>query len=212
MMIPIDILLTYGAVYKKYSAGEVIFKEGNYCSFYYQIISGRVLWANINAEGKEFLQDLVEPGSCVGELPLFDGEPYAASAIAENEVVVLRLHQNSFHQLLKENTDIHFSFSKLLAGRVRFKFYMLKEITCHDPEIRIKSLIKYLQQNHTNICSRCQMLKLTRQQIADMTGLRVETVIRAMRQMHEKGEIKIEKGKVYCGSGMTEIIPQKCTG
>jgi CRP-like cAMP-binding protein len=30
-----------------------------------------------------------------------------------------------------------------------------------------------------------------------MTGLRVETVIRAMRQLHDKGELHIEKGKVY---------------
>ena len=43
----------------------------------------------------------------------------------------------------------------------------------------------------------CNQLKLTRQQIADMTGLRVETVIRAMRNMHEKGELTIEKGKVF---------------
>jgi len=38
---------------------------------------------------------------------------------------------------------------------------------------------------------------LTRQQIADMTALRVETVIRIMRIMHDKEEIRIEKGKVY---------------
>lgn len=211
-MVSIDVLLAYGAMYKKYNAGEVIFKEGSYCSFYHQIISGRVLWLSINQEGKEFLQELVEPGGCVGEMPLFDGGAYAATAIAENEVVILRLHQNSFHQLLKENTDIHFVFSKLLASRVRFKFFMLKEVTCHDPESRIKSLLKYLQQSNHNICSRCHMVKLTRQQIADMTGLRVETVIRAMRQMNEKGEVKIEKGKVYCCNSMTEIIPEKCTG
>lgn len=42
------------------------------------------------------------------------------------------------------------------------------------------------------------MVKLTRQQIADMTGLRVETVIRSIRQMEEKGELVIDKGKVYC--------------
>jgi CRP/FNR family cyclic AMP-dependent transcriptional regulator len=31
-----------------------------------------------------------------------------------------------------------------------------------------------------------------------MTGLRVETVIRSIRLMHEKGKLLIEKGKVYC--------------
>jgi len=31
-----------------------------------------------------------------------------------------------------------------------------------------------------------------------MTGLRVETVIRAIRHLHDKGTVRIEKGKVYC--------------
>jgi hypothetical protein len=30
-----------------------------------------------------------------------------------------------------------------------------------------------------------------------MTGLRVETVIRAIRQMHDSGKLLIERGKVY---------------
>ncbi|MBK6635666.1 MAG: hypothetical protein IPG38_16460 [Chitinophagaceae bacterium] len=31
-----------------------------------------------------------------------------------------------------------------------------------------------------------------------MTGLRVETVIRTMKNMQLKGELQISKGKVYC--------------
>jgi CRP-like cAMP-binding protein len=39
-------------------------------------------------------------------------------------------------------------------------------------------------------------VELTRQEIADMTGLRVETVIRTMKAMEEKGMLKIENRKV----------------
>jgi CRP-like cAMP-binding protein len=41
------------------------------------------------------------------------------------------------------------------------------------------------------------MVQLTRQQIADITGLRVETVIRSIRQLYENGKLAIAKGKVY---------------
>jgi CRP-like cAMP-binding protein len=41
-------------------------------------------------------------------------------------------------------------------------------------------------------------IELTRQQIADMTGLRVETVIRSIRELERNGHLKIERGKVYC--------------
>jgi CRP-like cAMP-binding protein len=197
MIIDINILLAWGAIYKKLGRGEVIFSEGSECSYYNQLISGIVKWVNIDDDGKEYIQTMIEPGECFGELPLFDDGLYAASAIAEEEVVLIRLRKNTFLQLIKEHNEIHFSFTKLLAKRVRFKFLLLKSIAYHAPEVRISTLLSYLKKEHKNFCANCNQLKLTRQQIADMTGLRVETVIRSMRNMHDKGDIVIERGKVF---------------
>ena len=197
-MIDIDVLLAYGAVYKKVKKGEVIFAEGSTCSFYHQLVEGKVRWANIDEEGREFIQTFVEPGECFGELPLFDEGPYAATALAEDDSILIRLHISVFHKLMAEDSKLHFAFSRLLAHRVRFKFLLLKAIAHNDPEQRISTLLNYLKKEKKNFCTKCNQLKLTRQQIADMTGLRVETVIRSMRHMHERGELLIEKGKVYC--------------
>jgi len=197
MIIDINTLLAWGAVYKKVGCGEVIFSEGSECSYYNQLISGIVKWVNIDDNGKECIQTMIEPGECFGELPLFDDGLYAASAIAEEDVVLIRLRKNTFLQLIKENNEIHFAFTKLLAKRVRFKFLLLKSIAYHAPEVRITVLLGYLKKENKNFCANCNQLKLTRQQIADMTGLRVETVIRSMRNMHDKGEIVIERGKVF---------------
>jgi CRP/FNR family cyclic AMP-dependent transcriptional regulator len=198
MMIDIDTLLAWGAAYKKVAAGEIIFQEGAHSSFYYQLVTGKVKWLNINDEGKEFIQTIIEPDECFGEFPLFDDEPFAASAIADEDSVIIRLHRAAFHQLLKENPDLHFQFSRLLTQRLRFKFLILKELAKHNPENSISTLLNYFKQNRKNICTKCNKLNLTRQQIADMTGLRVETVIRTMKSMQQKGEIQITKGKVYC--------------
>jgi len=197
-MIDIDVLLALGAAYKKVKAGEIIFKEGTEASFYYQLESGRVRWVNIDDDGKEFIQNLIEPGECFGEMPLFDGEPFAATAIADTDAVIIRLHSSSFHQLIIDRPDIHFAFSKMMSLRIRYKFLLLKELSKHDPENSIISLLNYLKQTKKNVCAKCNKVNLTRQQIANMTGLRVETVIRAMRHLHEKGQLLIEKGKVYC--------------
>jgi CRP/FNR family cyclic AMP-dependent transcriptional regulator len=197
-MIDIDLLLAWGATYKKLEQDEIVFMEGNNCNFYYQLVSGRIRWVNIDDEGKEFIQELIEPGECFGELPLFDEGQYAATAIADEDALVLRLHKSSFLQLLKDNSEVHFTFTRLLAGVVRFKFAMIRSLAQHSPENKIATLLTHFKQHHKNFCADCNQLKLTRQQIADMTGLRVETVIRAMRNMHDRGELLINHGKVYC--------------
>jgi len=197
-MIDIDMLLAWGAFYKKVKAGEIVFMEGNTCNFYYQVVSGKVRWVNIDEEGKEFIQTIIEPGECFGELPLFDNAQYAATAIADEDAILLRLHKPTFLRLIRDNPDIHFAFTRLLAERVRFKFALLRSIAYHSPEKKIATLLNHFKQEHKNFCPDCNQLKLTRQQIADMTGLRVETVIRSMRNMHDRGELRIDHGKVFC--------------
>lgn len=195
-MIPIDTLLTWGATYKKIAAGDMIFMEGAEGHFYYQLVSGSVRWINISDEGREFIQAMVEPGECFGEFPLFDDSVYAASAVANKDSVVLRLHKSTFHQLLREYPDIHFAFTRMLSQRLRFKFMLLHELAIRDPEHRIATLFAYLKTSKKNICPRCREVQLTRQQIADMTGLRVETVIRTIRGLEKKGSLQINRGKV----------------
>jgi CRP/FNR family cyclic AMP-dependent transcriptional regulator len=197
-MIQIETLLAWGATYKKLAADETIFQEGSEGRFYHQLVSGSVRWINITDTGKEFIQNIIEPGECFGELPLFDDGVYAASAVANKESVILRLNKNTFRQLLKEEPAIHFEFSKLMAERLRFKFFLLKELACSDPEHRISALFTYFKESRKNICTDCNQVQLTRQQIADMTGLRVETVIRSIKNLEHKGSVHIEKGKVFC--------------
>jgi CRP/FNR family transcriptional regulator, cyclic AMP receptor protein len=197
-MINTDLLLTWGAAYKKVNAGEVIFREGSEANFYHQLEDGIIRWINVDENGTEFIHNIIIAGESFGELPLFDDQPYAASAIAETDSVILRLHKATFRQLLQENPAILFSFTKLMAQRLRYKFFLSKEVASHKPEQTLSSLLTHFKKSNLHFCGDCSQLKLTRQQLANMTGMRVETVIRTMRTMHEQGKLKIEKGRVYC--------------
>ena len=199
-MIDTHVLLARGASYKKLIPGEILFAEGEECEYYYQIVRGQLRWVNFNKEGDEYLQTLVEKGESIGELPLFDGDVYAATAIANKASQVLRLPKEAFHQLLVDEPQIHFAFSKLLTQRLRFKFFLLKEMANNDSEKIITALLKYLYEKKDHICAVCNQVRLNRRQIAEMTGLRVETVIRVMRLMNEKGVIQIHNRKAYFGN------------
>lgn len=172
--------------------------EGSNASFYHQLVKGKVKWFSSDDGGKEYIHHIIHNGECFGEIPLFDNEPYAATSVAEEDCILLRLHRSSFEHLIRCHPDIHFAFSKLLAERLRLKFMLVKELSCYSPVHRIITLINYLKHTNKNYCIKCHKLLLTRQQIANMTGLRVETVIRAMKDLEEQAMLTIEKGKVYC--------------
>lgn len=197
-MLDEDLLLTWGATYKKYKKDEVIFQEGTPGNYYHQLVNGKVKWYNIDEQGKEFLQCLISEGESFGELPLFDDGPYVSSASPIEDSIVLKLRKEIFLQMLRENPKIHFRFTNLMTERLRSKFIFLKELTHTDPERKIITVLNYYKDSSYRDSNIKIKVDLTRQQIANMTGLRVETVIRTIRSLHDNGQLSIERGKVFC--------------
>jgi len=75
---------------------------------------------------------------------------------------------------------------------------MATEISSQDAEHRILTLLDYFKLNVHNLSESARYkVEITRQQIADLTGLRVETVIRAMKSLEKEGKIIIIDHKVY---------------
>lgn len=194
-----NLMIFWGGVFKNYDKDEYIFQEGHRPLFYHQVIEGKIKMINETDEGKDFIQGFFSQGESFGEPPIFEGGEYPASEIAVQRSVIIRLSISSFIRLLKENFDIHWSITKLLAGRIRRKTESLKEISFHPPEHRILSLLNNLKkEKFDTICPQKKVkIDYTRKQIADMTGLRVETVIRVMRNLYDKNILIIERGKVF---------------
>jgi CRP-like cAMP-binding protein len=196
-MIDVNLLLAMGATLRDVAKGDFIFQEGTHCRFYHQLVSGSVRWVNTDDKGKEYIQAFIDTGESFGEFPLFDDGPYAASAIANEDSVIIRLKKETFLQLLKEDQSLHLRFDKKLVERLRFKFLLLRMLSNHTPEERVNNLLDFLKGNQKHICPNCHQIKLTRQQIADLCGLRVETVIRVVRRMHDEGRLLVENRKIY---------------
>ncbi len=196
-MIPEDVLLAYGGTFRKYKKGQCIFFEGDAPLFFYQVAEGSVRMVNVFNDGKEFIQGLFKKGESFGEPVLFIDRAYPATAIANEDVMVLKIKKENFLYLLHDNSDILFEFTKLLSSRLFRKSIIAKEISGENPIHRITTLL-YMFKNESG-CSNEQKFKidLSRQRIADMVGLRVETVIRTMKKLEEDGLISIKNGKAY---------------
>ncbi len=194
-MIPENLLLDYDSTIEKFSTGEMIFSEKTRAHFYYQIKTGEVKMFNLNDNGKEFVQGIFYDGDSFGEPPLFGDFSYPASASASKPTQLYKLSKTKLFELLTHNPEVNLKFTKALAKRLYYKATILQEISVHTPEHRILTLIDFLKRKYGS--HELFQVELTRQQIADLTGLRVETVIRAIKQLEQDGEIKLIKRKVF---------------
>jgi CRP/FNR family transcriptional regulator len=196
MQIDIDLLFSWGAVAKKYKKNEIIFDEDEVAHFYYQIIEGSVRMFNSNDEGKEFTQGLFCKGESFGEPPLFIDQPYPSKAITIQDSTIIKLSKDKFLKILDEYPSIQKSFLILLANKIHSKSNTSKEIINQKPEFRIVAFLN-THKKKSECCNEKVLIPYTRQEIANFTGLRVETVIRVLCKMNTCDKLEIVNHKIY---------------
>lgn len=197
-MIQKKLLLAFGATIKTYSKNTTIFLENGIAKNYYQVVHGVVKMNNYNDDGKEFIQGVFYEDQSFGEPPLFINVKYPANAEALTAVSVLVLSKNALFNLLKTHTEIHLNITKILAKRLYYKAIIASEISSQEPEHRVIRFIDYIKNEHQKNEKQFSFkVPYTRQQIADILGLRVETVIRVIKNLEKKNEVEIIKRKVF---------------
>ncbi|HRG17842.1 MAG TPA: Crp/Fnr family transcriptional regulator [Flavobacterium lutivivi] len=194
MQIDLDLLFTYGAIAKEYKKNDVLFYEDEMANFYFQVVEGCVRMFNSNDEGKEFTQGYFCEGQSFGEPPIFIDEKYPATAVAFHDCKIIKLSKEKFLKILDEYPAIQKQFLKLLAQRIHNKAKTSKDIINQKPEFRI---VAFLNANKKSTGNNKEVVQFTRQEIANFTGLRVETVIRTLNKMKADKKIDIINHKIY---------------
>ncbi len=185
-------LISKGFKSVSYSKGEVVYSSGGQPRAVYFIKSGKVRMVTVNNEGKEFIQGIFKSNEYFGEPALLLNKPYLAYTIADQSSEIIIVPKSAFLDLLNELPDFNMQLIQNLSSRLFYKSMMLEEMANEQAEHRVLTLVNYLIKDHAHGME----LKFTRQQLADMSGLRVETVIRIIKRLSNQVAFKLLKGKI----------------
>ncbi|WP_167025130.1 Crp/Fnr family transcriptional regulator [Chryseobacterium sp. Tr-659] len=197
MIICEDLLFSHSAKLEKYNAGDYIFQEGTAAKYYFQIKYGTVKLNTFLEDGKEFVHGLPFDGHCIGESYLFTCHNYAVNAIAVTHCEIIKIPKNEFLQILLEKPALMLELNKYTADRLHFRYMISSFLAISDPIIKLQKLFDHLKKYFGFEEAHSFLIPYTRQQIASLTGLRVETVIRYVKKMHEQKLVKIDNTKIY---------------
>jgi CRP-like cAMP-binding protein len=197
MKIDEQLLLRLGATYQEYQAKEVIFFEGATPRCYMQIEKGSVELNIIFENGKEFIVGLFSEGNSIAESVLFTDQPYPVNAVAKTDCSVLKLDKNNFLELLRVDPDIALSTLERLSTDLLYQYNIHTIIAESQPLSKIKALFDYLKTFNGIRHDHVFKVPFTRQEIANILGLRVETVIRTVKKTEQDCMLAIRERKIY---------------
>ena len=197
MSIKPRLLHSVGATEQHFYAGDYIFREDGTPQFYYQILEGEVKLNNYSNEGKEFIQNILPAGNCFGESMLFLEKPYPVNAVALSNCTVLKICREKFLTLLDIYPHIALDICNTLSEKTYNKFILMRKISSKNAIERLTEIMDLMKEPQQNKEKYTFEIPHTRQQLASLTGLCVETTIRAIKKMEGSKMLKITNRKIY---------------
>ena len=177
-------------VERNFMPGDFIFWEGDAPEWFYIVAAGRVKVLKHSSSGKEFIITFFSTGEIFGEVAVFEGKPYPASAQAMGETRVLGIKGDDFLAFLAQRPQVALRIISVLGGRLRDAQGRLKDLAGERVEQRLARTLMMLSAKLG------ETLPFTRQEIADMAGTTTETAIRFMGRLKDEGIIRSIRGKV----------------
>jgi len=181
------------SVVRTHPAGHVLFTTGEACRGVYVVATGRVKIYRTSPAGREQVLQSEGPGRPVAELPLFDGGPYPASAVTEEESRLIFVPRAEFEALYGENPDVARAVIHELGKRLRHLVHVTETLAFRDVAARLANyLAEYAEQHGQTTPNGIEfLLPRTQEELSFELGTARESVSRAFKQLSQKGVIKL---------------------
>ncbi len=196
MSIKEEVLHSIGATEQDYNPGDYIFRESGSPQYYFQVVTGDVKLNNYNSDGKEFIQNILTREDAFGESMLFTDKVYPMNAIALSKCTIIKVCKNTLLHFLDRNPRLYLEVCKSLSERLHRKFVLMQKISSHNTIERLKEVMQLMKQKQTNQTPFTYEVPITRQQLASLTGLCLETTIRTIKKMERDKMLRIKNRKI----------------
>jgi CRP/FNR family transcriptional regulator len=127
------------------------------------------------------------PGGTLGEVPLFEGGPYPATAVAAEPTVCLVLDRAAVLAAVEVDPALGLAFLRRMAHRVRELVERLDRATAQSVPGR---LARFLLARREQVGRDAFTLGLSQAELAEEVGTVREVVVRALRLLRDHGAIR----------------------
>ena len=186
---------------RTYPPGTIIHQKDAELDYFGIVCEGYHRVINEFENGNVFMIERNDPIDFVGEVAILAGKSRTSVTLeTTTECTVLYFTRKDFEDWIAK--DIH--FLRLVSQKVAYKLYRSSynrgnRLFYPPQHLLLAYILQYIEESHSSI------VKCTREEIHEETGISVKTLNRTIRKLKEEGLVGITKGKI----SMTEEQQQK---
>ncbi len=191
-------MLAARTVRKLFSAGELLFSEGEPCNGLHIIAQGKVRIFKTSASGREQVLAVNGPGESIAELPVFDGGPYPASAVAIEDAEIAFISRRDFQTYCMEHPEVALKVLQVVGARLRRLVGIIEELSFTTIRQRLVSVLLKLSQSEGKRTARGIefLLPAPHQELANQLGTVRELISRNLMRLQAEGLLDVDARQI----------------
>ncbi|KPK84833.1 MAG: transcriptional regulator [Deltaproteobacteria bacterium SM23_61] len=171
-----------------FQKGETIFGEEDEGTGFYVVLSGRVKVFKLSPEGKEQILHIFGPGEPIGEVAVFTGRRFPASAEALEETRAFFFARKEFMDLIRRDPSLALNMLAVLSQRLRRFSALIENLSLKEVPGRLAAYLLYLGEGKEGKSE--VTLEIPKNQLASLLGTIPETLSRILAKLTREGIIK----------------------
>lgn len=176
---------------RQFKKNQVIYYDGDRGNGLYIILSGKIKTMKLAEDGRELMTGIYATDDYLGVNAMLANEPYADTATALEDSQLCLIPKEQLDELINQYPDVAREFISILANEVRDKEEQLLHLAYNSVRKRMaESLLRLQKQSNT-----ADGFKISREDLAAMTGMATETVSRTLTDFKDEGLIE-KKGSL----------------
>jgi CRP/FNR family transcriptional regulator len=191
-------MLAARTVRKLFSSGELLFSEGEPCNGLHIIARGKVRIFKSSINGREQVLAMNTPGESIAELPVFDGGPFPASAVATEDTEIAYISRRDFQAYCMEHPDVALKVLQVVGTRLRHLVGIIEELSFTTIRQRLISTLLKLAQSEGKKTARGIEFQLpaSHQELANQLGTVRELISRNLMRLQAEGLLDVDARQI----------------
>jgi len=174
--------------------GQTIFSGGDEASGFYVVVSGKVKVFMLSPDGKEQILHIFGPGEAFGEVPMFAGGHFPASAETLEKSRIFFFPRRDFLALLHKDPSLAVNMLATLSRMLRQLTRLIENLSLKEVPSRLAAYLIFLSDRDKT--PEEVELDIAKGQLASLLGTIPETLSRILNKMSSQGLIEVQGRRI----------------
>ncbi len=189
----------------QYEPHQIVFYEGHVCLGLYLLCSGKVKLTRSSARGQRQIVRILDAGEVIEKHAFGDKALHEVTCETIEPSQVCLIEKEPYLDLIRRNSTLALKVIQLLSNELGMHMDQLDQFTFKTARERLAGLLLELGNRFGHKAGEGVLVGITlkREEVAEMAGVTVETVIRLLGTFRDEGLVSVD------GRSITLLNPDR---